>query len=184
VRCRRRHLYYPCRLGHIRTLGKEFSEHRNSFAFAVSPSHPFTRGTARAVGLSFCRVQPEFLVHPNEILKSRLMWWTESVTIYVQLFRLNCRRVKTFHRRSGMSCFNLTTWIVSRTRGDILTSISYQVLFGMVAENFSDIFEFSHVNKTRDHAYRLYRSICDCNGRYNISLLRGSSVSGTPHSLL
>ena len=34
----------------------------------------------------------------------------------------------------------------------------YKIVFGMVAINFSDIFEFSHVSKTRGHAYKLFKS--------------------------
>jgi len=34
----------------------------------------------------------------------------------------------------------------------------YKIVFGMVAISFSDIFEFSHVNKTRGHAYKLFKS--------------------------
>ena len=44
----------------------------------------------------------------------------------------------------------------------------YKIVFGMVAINFSDIFEFSHVNKTRGHAYKLFKSHSNNSTRYTV----------------
>ena len=46
----------------------------------------------------------------------------------------------------------------------------------MVAINFSDMFEFSHVSKTRGHAYKLFKSHSNNSTRYRFFAERVVSV--------
>ena len=46
----------------------------------------------------------------------------------------------------------------------------------MVAINFSDIFEFSHVSKTREYAYKLFKSHSNNSTRYRFFAERVVSV--------
>ena len=52
----------------------------------------------------------------------------------------------------------------------------YKIVFGMVAINFSDIFEFSPVSKTRGHAYKLFKSHSNNSTRYRFFAERVLSV--------
>jgi len=49
----------------------------------------------------------------------------------------------------------------------------------MVAINFSDIFEFNHVSKTRGHAYKLFKSHSNNSTRYSF-LPKKLLVCGIP----
>jgi len=55
-----------------------------------------------------------------------------------------------------LKCLGLTTLKLRRLRLDLI--LCYKIVFSMVAINFSDIFEFSHVSKRRGHAYKLFKS--------------------------
>jgi len=41
----------------------------------------------------------------------------------------------------------------------------YKLVFGLVSVSFSHFFEFSHVQKTRSHAYKLYKPRFNCSVR-------------------
>ena len=63
-----------------------------------------------------------------------------------------------------LKCLGLTTLELRRLHLDLI--YCYKIVFGMVAINFSDIFEFSHVNKTRGHTYKLFKSHSNNSTRY------------------
>jgi len=50
-----------------------------------------------------------------------------------------------------LKCLDLTTLELRRLHLDLI--FCCKIVFGMMAINFSDIFEFSHVSKTIGHAY-------------------------------
>jgi len=80
----------------------------------------------------------------------------------------------TVWKRVRLKCLDLTTLELRRLHLDLI--FCYKIVFGMVAINFSDIFEFSHVSKTRGHAYKLFKSHSNNSTRYRFFAERVVSV--------
>ena len=59
-----------------------------------------------------------------------------------------------------LKCLGLTTLELRRLHVDLI--FCHKIVF----INFSDIFEFSHVSKTRGHAYKLFKSHSNNSTRY------------------
>jgi len=64
----------------------------------------------------------------------------------------------------SLKCLGLTTLELRLLHLDLI--FCHKIVFGMVAISFSDIFEFSHVSKTRWHAYKLFKSHSNNSTRY------------------
>ena len=78
---------------------------------------------------------------------------------FVHLTRDTTKRLpglKSMSYTDRLKCLGLSTLELPRLHLDLI--FCHKTVFGMVAINFSDIFEFSHVNKTRWHAYKLFKS--------------------------
>jgi len=78
------------------------------------------------------------------------------------------------HLTDHLKCLDLTTLELRRLHLNLI--YCYKIVFGMVAINLSDIFEFSHVSKSRGHAYKLFKSHCNNNTRYRFFAERVVSV--------
>jgi len=82
--------------------------------------------------------------------------------------------LKSMSYTDRLKCLDLTTLELRRLHIDLI--FCYKIVFGMVAINFSDIFEFSHVSKTRGHAYKLFKSHSNNSTRYRFFAERVVSV--------
>jgi len=73
-----------------------------------------------------------------------------------------------------LKCLGLATLELRRLHLDLI--FCYKIVFGMVAINFSDILEFSHVSKTRGHAYKLFKSHSNNSARYRFLSVNFSTL--------
>ena len=99
-----------------------------------------------------------FLVYVRPILEYCSVVWSpctkkdiDCIEKVQRQFTKRLPGLKSMSYTDRLKCLDLTTLELRRLHLDLI--FCYKIVFGMVAIKFSDIFEFSHVSKTRGHAY-------------------------------
>ena len=114
-----------------------------------------------------------FIVYVRPILEYCSVVWSpcamkdiDCIEKVQRQFTKRLPGLKSMSYTDRLKCLDLTTLELRRLHLDLI--FCYKIVLGMVAINFSDIFEFSYVSKTREHAYKLFKSHSNNSTRYSV----------------
>jgi len=114
-----------------------------------------------------------FVVYVRPILKYNSVVWSpcfkceiEEIEKVQRRFTKRLKGLKNVSCRDRLCRLELPSLELRRIHLDLI--FCYKLVFNLVSVNFSRFFEFSHVQKTRGHAYKLYkpRSSCSVRSRF------------------